>query len=42
MSTQRYELWKLTPFEKWVQDEGLRVIVQQLVEDINTVPLEPW
>ena len=39
---ERYEPWTLTPFEKWVSDEGLAVHTQQLVEDIYTVGVEPW
>ena len=38
---ERYEPWTLTPFEKWVSDEGLAVHTQQLVEDIYTVGVEP-
>lgn len=40
--TERYEPWKLTPYEKWVADEGLAVHTQQLVNDIYTVGVEPW
>ena len=40
--TERYEPWKLTPYEKWVSDEGLKVHTQQLVEDIHTIGVEPW
>lgn len=40
--TDRYEPWKLTPYEKWVHDEGLQVHTQQLVENIHTIGVEPW
>ena len=40
--TERYEPWKLTPFEKWVTDEGLKVHTQQLVESVHTIGVEPW
>ena len=42
MTTERYELWKLTPYEKWVHDEGISVLTQQMVDDIQTVELQPW
>ena len=42
MTTERYELWKLTPYEKWVYDEGISVLTQQMVDDIQTVELQPW
>ena len=31
-----------TPFEDWVQSEGLKVITTHTVHDIVTEPLEPW
>jgi len=40
--TDRYEPWTLTPYEKWVTDEGLHVHTQQLVDDIHTIDVEPW
>ncbi len=42
MMNERYGLWSLTPFEKWVQDEGLRVVQRQMIDDIRTVDLAPW
>jgi len=42
MTTERYQPWSLTPFEKWVKEEGLRVYSQQVVPDINAVELAPW
>ena len=32
----------LTPFELWVQSEGLKVITKHTVYDLETEPLEPW
>ena len=40
--SERYAPWTLTPYEKWVSDEGLVVHTQQLVPDINTVEVAPW
>ncbi|MCH8974190.1 MAG: hypothetical protein IH869_03860, partial [Chloroflexi bacterium] len=31
-----------TPFELWVQSEGLKVITKHTVYDLETEPLEPW
>ena len=33
---------RLTPFEQWVQAEGLKVITTHTVPDVLTVELEPW
>ena len=32
----------LTPFERWVESEGLKVITKHTVYDLATEPLEPW
>ena len=32
----------LTPFERWVGSEGLKVITKHTVYDLATEPLEPW
>ncbi len=40
--SERYEPWTLTPYEKWVSDEGLAVHTQQLVPDINTIEVANW
>ena len=42
MVTQRYEPWSMTPFEKWIVDEGLEVVHGQLVEDVYSVETHPW
>ena len=31
-----------TPFETWVQAEGLKIITTRTVPDVLTVELEPW
>ena len=31
-----------TPFERWVESEGLKVITKHTVYDLATEPLEPW
>ena len=33
---------RLTPFETWVQDEGLKVITAHTIKDIATEELAPW
>ena len=33
---------QLTPFERWVESEGLQVITRHTVYDLLTEPLEPW
>ena len=33
---------RLTPFETWVQDEGLKVITAHTIKDIVTEELAPW
>ena len=38
----RYQLWKYTPFEQWVEDEGLKVISGQIVQDILITELALW
>ena len=42
MVTEKRELQKHTPFERWVASEGLKVIQQQVIPDIRAVDLEPW
>ena len=42
MTSERYELWKLTPFEQWVVDEGIKVVRQQVIQDVRTVETAPW
>ena len=32
----------LTPFERWVESEGLKVITKHTVYDLATEPLAPW
>lgn len=39
---ERYEPWSLTPYEKWVADEGIKVHTRQLVEDVRSVEVAPW
>ena len=40
MVSQRPKM--LTPFETWVQDEGLKVITAHTIKDIVTEELAPW
>ena len=40
--SERYAPFSLTPYEKWVVDEGLKVHTQQLVANIHTIETEPW
>ena len=42
MVTQRSANFALTPFELWVESEGLQVITKHTVYDLATEPLEPW
>ena len=42
MVNERSPQIRLTPFEHWVQSEGLKVITRHTVHDILTEPLEPW
>ncbi len=42
MARAAYDLWGLTPFERWVADEGPAVITQQLIPDARSVELSPW
>ena len=34
--------WSLTPFESWVEEEGIPVLSQQHFPDIRDVELSPW
>lgn len=42
MATERRKLPRRTPFDRWVLDEGLKVVQQQLIPDVRSVKLEPW
>jgi len=42
MDYQRFAHVRLTPFETWVQAEGLKVITIHTIPDVFTVELEPW
>jgi hypothetical protein len=42
MAAPKHDLWSLTPFERWVQEEGLPVITQQYIYDLHEVELAPW
>jgi quercetin dioxygenase-like cupin family protein len=42
MVTERYEPWKLTPFENWVVDEGVKVVREQVIDNLYTLETEPW
>ena len=42
MTTAKRELLKHTPFERWVEAEGLKIIQQQVIPDIRAVELEDW
>jgi mannose-6-phosphate isomerase-like protein (cupin superfamily) len=42
MDYSRFSHVRLTPFEMWVQSEGLQVITTHTIPDIYTVELEPW
>ncbi len=39
---EKQNLWTITPFEKWVEEEGIPVITQQYVYDVAEVKLAPW
>ena len=39
---QKQDLWTITPFEKWVEEEGIPIITQQYVYDVAEVKLGPW
>jgi len=38
----RYDLWHLTPFEKWIFDEEVPVHTAQVIPDVYTVETKPW
>ena len=40
--TTTQELRKHTPFERWVLDEGLKIVQTQVIPDIRAVELKPW
>ena len=40
--TQQLNPWSLTPFERWVEEEGLPVVCQQHISDIREVKLGDW
>jgi len=42
MDYKRFAHVRLTPFEMWVQAEGLKVITAHTIPDVWTVELEPW
>ena len=42
MDCSRFAHVNLTPFEMWVQTEGLQVITTHTIPDIFTVEIEPW
>jgi mannose-6-phosphate isomerase-like protein (cupin superfamily) len=42
MDYTRFAHVRPTPFETWVQAEGLKVITTHTVPDVLTVELEPW
>ena len=42
MDYTRFEHLRLTPFEQWVQSEGLKVITGHTIVDVLTEELEPW
>ena len=42
MDYSRFAHVRLTPFEQWVQAEGLKVLTTHTVPDVLTVELEPW
>ncbi|HEX9880404.1 MAG TPA: cupin domain-containing protein [Candidatus Binatia bacterium] len=42
MDYSRFAHINLTPFEQWVQAEGLKVITTHTVPDMMTAELEPW
>ena len=41
MTSEKQELRQHTPFERWVLDEGLSIIQQQIIPDVRTVQLAP-
>jgi mannose-6-phosphate isomerase-like protein (cupin superfamily) len=40
--TTEQELRKHTPFERWVLEQNLKVVQQQVIPDVRAVELEPW
>jgi len=42
MDYKRFAHVRLTPFEQWVQAEGLKVITGHTIVDVLTEELEPW
>jgi len=42
MDYKRFAHVTLTPFEQWVQSEGLKVITTHTIADVLTEEIEPW
>ena len=42
MTTEKTSQWHLTPFERWIEAEGLKVITTHTVESLFTEELAPW
>ena len=42
MNYNRFFHVRLTPFEEWVQSEGLKVITAHTIADVLSEELEPW
>lgn len=42
MTNERSARVPPTPFERWVQTEGLKVVTRHTIHNILTEPLEPW
>lgn len=41
MAKDRFAGVRLTPFEQWVQSEGLKVVTTHTIADVLTEELEP-
>ncbi len=41
-ASKKRDLWSLTPFETWVEEEGLPVVTGQYIYDVRDVELAPW
>jgi len=42
MTEKPYDLYSLTPFERWVVDEGLQVHTTLMLPDIYAIETHPW
>jgi mannose-6-phosphate isomerase-like protein (cupin superfamily) len=42
MAKERVSGVSLTPFERWVESEGLKVVTTHTVPDVRTLELDPW